>query len=251
MRSGPLVIAECSVNWKDISEAKAMILAAKESGADMAKFQLYNYEVIKNSPIFDQLHQRMLGKDECVELIETGKSLGIPVFFSCMYPEAVDLVKELQVPAIKIRELDGRDVLKEGSLGKYIVDKALATGIPTYISREALPADSNYLYNATWVYCIPKYPPSVEDVDLTMLEGMPGYSNHLPGRSGVWACLVAATFGLRYLEVHCTIDHHSREEDIDKAVSLDFSELKEVVEGIKALDKMKAIRHREDEYLIA
>ena len=262
------ICAEIGVNWNPkrrsffnrhpdfLQDAKEMICEAKTAGADMAKFQLYNYDTIRD--VSDaKLHQKLVDRmfvDEFLmeELVNYGKEKEITVFFSCMYPEGMEILERIGVDAIKIREKEGSQVMEEKSEGRKIIDLAMATGKQLYISSQKLPTDTLYLYggydNIVWVRCWPMYPPQEEEVNLADLQGWNGYSNHLPGKLGVWACIHAATFDMEYIEIHVTRAYWNN--DIDINVSMSFEDLEDVVQGIKSLEKMNAVRKKSDQYLM-
>lgn len=49
------IVAECGVNWRTKEEAFEMVKQCKVCGISHAKFQIFNEETIKDSPLKEQL----------------------------------------------------------------------------------------------------------------------------------------------------------------------------------------------------
>ena len=131
------------------------------------------------------------------------------------------------VKRFKIREYDGRKVLNEKSL---LLEEILKTGKEVIISTRTLPANSPYLRNPQikWLYCIPKYPCTLKEIDFGLIQNFDGYSNHC---NDISAPIIAAKNGARIIEVHIT--QNKNEEFIDNNVSFDFTELNKIVKEIR------------------
>jgi len=163
------IIAECGVNWDDLDQAKAMINKSRWALCDYAKFQLYNKQVIKNSPLRKELTERMLTKKDAQELFDYGKKIEQPVFFTPMFMEAVDWIADMGCPLIKIRHADSKN--------ERLINHALEVGVPVLLSTDDHYVGIKYaqrFYNievqyvplVELLYCVPKYPASPDDYEL-------------------------------------------------------------------------------------
>jgi len=163
------IIAECGVNFDSIEQAKAMINKSRWALCDYAKFQLYNKQVIKDSPLQEELKERMLTKKDAQELFDYGKKIGQPVIFTPMFPRAVDWIAEMGCPLIKIRYADRYNT--------KLVNRAKETGKPVLMSADR---DFKDLYldshaKTIFLYCVPKYPADSMDYVFTPMD----FSAHL------------------------------------------------------------------------
>ena len=121
----------------------------------------------------------------------------------------------------KIRELDGRSLLKDQQTP--LIEAIINTDKEIFVSSETSPTSSKYFQNSKikWLYCIPKYPCSLNEINFKEMSNFDGFSNHCPDIS---APLTAATLGANIIEVHVTED--KTKDYVDNNVSFDFSELK-------------------------
>ncbi len=88
--------------------------------------------------------------------------------------------------------------------------------------------------NIKWLYCVPKYPANLQDLDFSELGEFDGYSNHVPK---IIAPLTAAILGAKIIEVHITPS--KQKNFIDNNVSFDFEELKNLVSFLRDSEKIK------------
>lgn len=216
------IIAEAGVNFDNVDQLFAMIEESKNAGCAYTKFQLYDDSVIKDSPLQARLWKRMITRELAEKLFDEGKEIGQPVFFTPMFPDAVNWIAEMGCPLIKIRFADRYNV--------ELVNRALDVGVPVLIS-----ADRNYTtyrqnQQIKLLYCVPKYPASPDDYaflpeDFTTgaHPGAPifaGVSDHTKGLE-----VMAQSFwcGADFCEVHVMLeDTHP----IDEAVSKTFEEVR-------------------------
>ena len=75
--------------------------------------------------------------------------------------------------------------------------------------------------NIKWLYCVPKYPCELEDLDFKNLKDFDGFSNHCPK---IIAPVSAAIFqDIQIIEIHVTLD--KSKDFVDNNVSFDFRNL--------------------------
>jgi sialic acid synthase SpsE len=167
------VVAECGVNFTSVRDAIDMIRAAKKADAYAVKFQLFNEETIKDSPLFEQLRKLVLTEENVKDLQAEAKSERLAFVLTPMYLEAVDIANKY-ADAIKIRFKDNEN--------KPLIDKVLDTGKPVLISVPKPPMNILLAYNTRVfpLYCIPKYPPEPEDFNLDQACVCKGFSSHFP-----------------------------------------------------------------------
>lgn len=195
------IIAECGVNWDDLDQAKAMINKSRWALCDYAKFQLYNNNVIRDSPLRAELKERMLTKKDAQELFDYGKKIGQPVIFTPMFMNAVSWIAEMGCPLIKIRHADSNN--------ERLINRALEVGVPVLIS-----ADRNYTAfyadpQIKLLYCVPKYPASPDDYQILLEDfttgaypGAPIFSGVSDHTSGFEVMQRAKECGAEFCEVH-------------------------------------------------
>jgi N-acetylneuraminate synthase/N,N'-diacetyllegionaminate synthase len=200
------IIAEIGQNHNgDMGLAKELIYAAKENGADVAKFQLYDVDSIFQPDFrwYAAAKQAELNKEQVLELAATCRLAEIEFMASVFDVERVAWCEEIGVrrykiasrsvrnqPLLRAVALTGKDVIV--SLGMWE-----GRGFPVISSR----ARVDYLY------CVAKYPTAPEDLDFASIDfcRYSGFSDHT---IGINAALVAIARGARIIEKHFTLDRN-------------------------------------------
>lgn len=270
-------IAEIGANFDgDLDKAKRLALAAKEAGADCAKFQSFLADRIVSAKGFASMHLKGVHGtwDKSVfdvfrgaefprawhkELSDYCKSIGIH-FSSAPYDrEAVDLLVSLDVPFIKIGsgEITWLEMLTYiAKTGKPLM---LATGDSTLAEvDEALAtiqaAGNN---NLILMQCITNYPSKIESANIRVIETyqkafgiLTGYSDHSPG---MVVTLGAVALGARVIEKHFTLS--KRDAGPDHPHSMEPAEFRAMVDATRALERAlgssrKEVVAEEDETVI-
>lgn len=228
------IIAEIGVNWDgDLSLAEDMMIHAKNSGCDAVKFQAFNKNIIGNHPEYERLIKTSISESNVKKINELSQTIGIEWFCTPMYVEAVDFL-DPYVKRFKIREFDSRQLLENKTTD--MVEKVLGTGKEVIISSQHSLENSKF-YNhpkIKWLYCVPKYPCSLEEIDFSELGKFDGFSNHCPQ---IVAPLSAAILGAEIIEMHITSS--KTKNFVDNNVSFDYDELEEVVRLIRLSEKIK------------
>lgn len=228
------IIAEIGVNWDgDFNLAKDMMTHAKNFGCNAVKFQAFNKSIIGSHPEYERLIKTAISESNIQKINELAETVGIEWFCTPMYTEAVDLL-DPYVKRFKIREFDGRQLLENKTTD--LVKKVLDTGKEMIISSQRSLENSKF-YNhekIKWLYCVPKYPCSLEELDFSNLDKFDGFSNHCPQ---IIAPVSAAILGAETIEIHIT---SSKKKDfVDNNVSFDYNELEEIVKLIRISEKIK------------
>jgi len=227
-------VAEIGVNWNgNFDLAKEMMKNAKDAGCNAVKFQAFQEDLVKNHPESARLLQSAISKKNVETINEMAKSIGIEWFCTPMYPEAVDFLDPF-VKRYKLRELDAKILLKNNS--SELFERIYSTDKEIIISCEYSPKDCKFYSDPRikWLYCVPKYPCNLNELDFSKIRDFDGYSNHCPQ---IIAPLAAAINGRKIIEVHITSDKSG--QFIDNNVSFDFMELKFLVSLIHQFEKIK------------
>ncbi|VVB80270.1 NeuB family protein [uncultured archaeon] len=251
------IIAEAGVDHKgDMDQAKKIIEAAKKAGADAVKFQTYYADklvtpeakcywhlVPEDDPSTRQIdtfgNLDKLRRDIYTELIEYGKKIGILVFSTPFDEDAVDVLVDSGVLAIKIAsgDITCHSLLKRAA--QKGVPILLSTGAATHNEvDEALKViKDNGNPQVALLHCILDYPTKDEDSNLRAIQeyreryNLPiGFSDHTLTRdSGVLACFYGASF----LEKHCTINKFKGEEGKPLNPDASFMSMEEFAEYVR------------------
>ena len=228
------VVAEIGVNWDgDFDILEKMMSVSKELDCNAVKFQSFTEEMVKEHPQKSRLMKSTLTKNNVEEINTIAKSIGIEWFCTPMYPEAVDFLNPF-VKRFKMREFDGRLILNNQK--SELFDAAYKTEKEIIISSQKIPTESAYCSDPKikWLYCVPKYPCEIEDVDFRQLKKFDGYSNHNPQPI---IPITASILGAKIIELHITSD--KSKDFIDNNVSFDFNELKQIVSSIRQIERIR------------
>ena len=252
------IIAEAGVNHNgDIELAKKLVDIAAESGADAIKFQTFKAEnvAIKNAPKaeyqvkntnsdesqYDMIKKLELSEEEFRELHRYARKKGI-IFLSTPFDfESADFLEELGVPAFKVSSTD----LTNLPFLEYIAEKGkpiiLSTGMGTLGEIEEAVSTIKNTGNEDIIllHCITSYPAKFESLNLRAIQTLKeafklpvGFSDH---SLGIYAPIAAVALGAVVIEKHFTLDKNL--PGPDHKASLNPCELKEMIRGIRLIEK--------------
>jgi N-acetylneuraminate synthase len=255
-----LVIAEAGVNHNgSIELAFELIDAASDAGVDVVKFQTFNAENLVTQSAakadyqlgttdvqetqFEMLKKLELSYDMHLKLISRCKEKGIRFSSTGFDSSSVDALIELGVDFIKVPsgEITNLPHLRHvGSKGLPII---LSTGMCTMqevaSALEILEKAGARKADVTVLHCNTEYPTPMEDVNLRAMLSMEkelgvkvGYSDHT---LGIEVPIAAVALGAIVIEKHFTLDRTM--EGPDHAASLEPDELKQMVKGIRNIEK--------------
>lgn len=253
------IIAEIGANFDgNIERAKKLIDAAKECGADCAKFQTFTAEKIVSDvgfrkmtlhgvhgswgrSVYDVFKDVEFPHKWHKEISDYCKKVDIDFSTSPYDKEAVELCCELDVPFIKL----GSGDITWLSMLEYIAKKGkpmmLATGDATISEideaiRTILSTGNNQL---VLMQCVTNYPSKLESANIRVIESyqkmyniITGYSDHSPGSV---VALGAVALGARVIEKHFTLDKTLKGPDHPHSMNPD--EFKFMVKSIRELEK--------------
>jgi len=244
-----VVIAEIAVQHEGkMANAKRLIDAAKESGADIAKFQLHvpEAEMVPGSIKFwggsmdEILRVANFGTyEEHKEAQDYCKQVGIQYLCTPFSMAAVDILEKVGVDAYKTGsgELTNLPMMRHlAKTGKPII---VSTGMSTMEeitdTVTVLKAEGA---DFMLTHCLSEYPPQYEHMNLGLIREYKGKFGVLIGSSDhsteIYSALAAVVLGAKVIEKHFTLrDLHGP----DDTVSLDPAELKEMVAAIRKIEK--------------
>lgn len=200
------IIAEIGQNHNgDMELAKKLINAAKNSGADVAKFQVYDAKALfppkELNPWFDYNCKTELKKHDIFRIFEYCSKVGIEFMASVFDLERLEWLEEIGVKRYK---LASRSILDEG-----LIEGLVSTGKPLIISlghwrNKEFPVISPNT-KVDFLFCVSKYPTPLNELKLNEVDfkKYSGFSDHSEGISASCASFV---LGSRILEKHLTMD---------------------------------------------
>ena len=252
-----LIIAEAGMNHNgSLKMAKELILAAKNCGADMVKFQTANLESLvskyaemaeyqkantgKTESQKEMLQKLLLTYDEFLELANYCKEhkiefLSTPFDIPSIY-FLNDLVPIWKIPSGEITNYPY--LIEIAKTGEPIL---LSTGMSEMeeISQAVDLLKENGALDITVLQCNTQYPTPYEDVNLNVMKTIKerfrckiGYSDHT---EGIEIPIAAVAMGAEVIEKHFTLDKSL--EGPDHRASLEPDELAAMVRAIRNVEK--------------
>ena len=255
-----LIIAEAGVNHNgNLETAKKLIDSAKESGADMIKFQTFaaNRIVTTSAPKaeyqrettdelksqYEMISKLELSRDMHQELISYCKSCDIDFFSTGFDIESIEMLFQLGLEIFKIPSGEITNLPYLRHLAKYNKPIILSTGMATLGEIEAalntLETYGTQRENITVLHCNTDYPTPFSDVNLNAMITIRdafgvsvGYSDHT---LGIEVSIAAVAIGAAVIEKHFTLDRNL--PGPDHQASLEPNELKAMVTSIRNIEK--------------
>lgn len=247
------VIAEVGNNHNgSLALAKQLVDASIEAGADCVKFQLRNREALYRRKadgsraedlgveyIQDLLDKVELNVDEHRQIRAYCAEKGISYICTPWDEPSVDVLAGFDVPALKIASADLCNpylIAKAATLGKPLI---LSTGMSLEHEIERAIVQLRGLgVPFALLHCNSTYPAPESDIQLGYLarlrelHGLIGYSGH---ERGTAISIAAVALGAKLIERHITLDRGM--EGPDHLASLEPQEFRQLVEGIRQLEK--------------
>ena len=239
------IIAEMSCNHMgDYDTALALVDAAAEAGADAVKISLDNpnggitidchnkyFKIRSGTWKGENLHDLYMRTRTpwrwARKLKAHAEKHGIELFATVSCKDGVALCEKLGMPRYKVSSFEACDV----PLIRSIRD----TGKPVIVSCGADwhdAWDELQGYDASFLYCVSKYPASVEDFHLESMPKFDGLSDHSLGSD---IAIVATVSGAKIIEKHLTLDRGNGSADAE--FSTEPWEFKEMVGKIRGIEK--------------
>jgi len=251
------VIAEAGINHEgDVGQAREMVAAAADAGADAIKFQTYKTErllMARETARIEQRRKFELPAEAFRALAAHAHERGILFLSTAFDGDSLRLIDEL-APAFKISSPDFNNlalIRQALAAGKPLImstgmsDDARVEATLTFVRDRAGP---EFLRRSvTLLHCVSLYPAPFADVNLHAIPYLAerfgvdvGYSDHA---LGINMCLAAVALGARIVEKHFTLDK-SMTGVRDHKLSADPGELGRLVEGIRQIEAALGTRSK-------
>lgn len=253
------IIAEAGVNHNGKVElAKELIDIAAQSGADAVKFQAFKAENIVTEKAekaayqkkgtayneksqFSMLKQLELSKKDFTKLCDYAHKKKIIFLATPFDKESVDLLDDLNLPAIKISSGEITNL----PFIRYIAEKKkpiiLSTGISTI---DEIEDALNVIHqsgndNLILLHCVTSYPAEKCEMNLRTIKTLKEHFEHPVGISdhtlGIIIPIAAVALGAVVVEKHFTLDRTM--QGPDQKMSLEPDELAEMVKSIREVEE--------------
>jgi pseudaminic acid synthase len=253
----PFVCVEMSGNHQgNFDSAMKFVRAAKSSGADLLKLQVYRPDTItlkcdmpdfrlsgdndwaQYGTLYELYEKAHTPWDWVAAIFEESKKIGLPVFASPFDLSAVNFLEELGCPFYKVASPEITD------LG--LIEACARTGKPVIISTglasrtdldEAVAVTRRYGVPLMLLKCVSAYPTPIEDINLATIPWLKkvygcavGLSDHTLGPEASYG---ATAMGAAMIEKHFKLPGDIT--SVDAAFSMPLDELKNLKTSLSAI----------------
>jgi len=260
------IIAEgCDNHLGSIDKAKEMVRQAKSAGADAIKFQHHipDEEMLPDVPksgnfdlpLYEFLKKYALRLNEHIELKKYCESIEMQYLCTPFSLKAAEELNEIGLDAFKIGSGEMADIPTLEKIANFGKPMIVSTGMSSFSEIDRTYNALDKLGTAlVLMNCTSEYPPVYEDINLGVIKKMIqrypkaiiGHSDHTPD---LYTCFAAVAMGACVIEKHVILD--KQQHGPDQSVSIDFSELVNLVDGIRkieaALGDEKKVHDKEKE----
>lgn len=255
-----LIIAEAGVNHNgSIERAIDMIQVAKESGADVVKFQTAIPQLVMTKDA-DKAAYQLHNTEKNETQLEMAKRIHLPLnsykklkakcenleieFMSTAFDNvSIKTLKKLDLKRYKIPSGEITNLPYLRQIGQYGKQMILSTGMATLgeieTALDVLEVSGTPREQMTVLHCNTEYPTLMEDVNLRVMLAIReafgvsvGYSDHT---LGIEAPVAAVALGASVIEKHFTLDRTLLGPD--HRASLEPDELNAMVRAIRNIEK--------------
>lgn len=262
------IIAEIGVNHDgDISKAKKLIRLAKKTGADYAKFQIYDvselvtnkakkakYQSIKMGKSMSQkemLEKYQLTALQINQLNEYCSEIGIKFLASIFDEKSLNILNKINVDFIKLpsSEITNYFLLKKiQKLSRKPI--IFSTGMSNSLEINQAYKILNKNRNLTIpMYCISSYPTKINEIKIQKMINLKkkyklfGFSDHTKTFE---AAILAVWNGASVIEKHLTYDHNAKGPDHEASLNpIQFTKFVEALRNTEIL-KIGKIKNKEE-----
>ena len=260
MKNRVIIIAEAGVNHNgNFENAKKLILAAANAGADYVKFQTFKADKLVSKDAqkaeyqkanlkeegdsqYDMLKNLEMSEAWHYDLIKYANECGIKFLSTGFDEDSIDFLDSLNIDLFKIPsgEITNKPYLEHiAKKGKPIV---ISTGMSNLQEvKDAVDVIQNHQIRKnkiTILHCNTEYPTPMQDVNLLAMKTIQnelgvqvGYSDHT---LGIEVPIAAVALGAVLIEKHFTLDRNL--PGPDHLASLNPDELKSMVQAIRNIE---------------
>ena len=261
MNNKVIIIAEAGVNHNgDFENAKKLILAAANAGADYVKFQTFKADKLVSKEAqkaeyqkanlkedgdtqYDMLKKLEMSEAWHYELIKYANECSIKFLSTGFDEDSIDFLDSLNIDLFKVPsgEITNKPYLEHiAKKGKPIV---ISTGMSNLQEiKDAVEVIQNHQIGKnkiTILHCNTEYPTPMQDVNLLAMKTIQkelgvqvGYSDHTLGTE---VPIAAVALGAVLIEKHFTLDRNMIGPD--HLASLTPDELKQMITSIRNIEK--------------
>jgi len=215
------VTAEIGSSWcGNFHLLENIIQHCKLIGFSAVKFQALSQDRIKRHPELSYYSESSITKKNIAIVDTICKKYKMPWYVT---PTDVSQVEYLE-PYVNMYKIAARDEDNE-----KLKDAVFATGKKVIISTtKPFKNNSSNIVN---LYCVIEYPTPFNHINFNMLDLFDGFSCHTPTFRAV---LMAASRGIKYLEIH--IMPNDEEFVLDSRVSFSLTECYELLSYVKFVE---------------
>jgi N-acetylneuraminate synthase len=249
------VIAELGINHQgSLDQAKKLIDAAKEAGADAVKFQKRTIEAVYTPDELAAPRESIYGTSNGdlkrgLEFDRSGydtlaahcQRADLQWSASCWDTASIAFIARYQPPWLKI---PSALITNQALLTAYVatgIPLLLSTGMSTWEEIDTAVATVPPEQLRALLHCHSSYPSPLDELNLACIQsfkaryGVPvGYSSHTVSP---WPCLMAAVYGAEVVEFHLTLDRTMWGSD--QAASLEPHAATKLIEEIRTWERCK------------
>lgn len=252
----PFVIAELSGNHsQSLEKAKAMILAAAQTGVSAIKLQTYTPDTITldvkcgefmleeadnlwhGKSLYELYGEAMTPWEWHKPLFDYAESLGLIAFSTPFDLTAVDYLEELNVPCYKIASFENTDHALLAAVAKTGKPVIVSTGMADIheLSETVAVLRANGCSELILLKCTSHYPASPVDANLLTIPHLAqlfqcqvGLSDHT---TGIGVSVASVALGATVIEKHFVLDRI--DGGVDSAFSLEPAEFTLLVQEVE------------------
>ena len=255
-----IIIAEAGVNHNgDFENAKKLILAAANAGADYVKFQTFKADKLVSIDAqkaeyqkvnlkgggdtqYEMLKKLEMSEDWHYELIKYAEDCGIKFLSTGFDESSIDFLVSLNLDLLKVPsgEITNKPYLEH--IAKKNKPIIISTGMSTIgeigEAIDILIKNKISKEDITILHCNTEYPTPMNDVNLLAMHYIKkqfgvrvGYSDHT---MGIEVPIAAVALGARVIEKHFTLDKAMNGPD--HKASLEPAELQAMVKAIRNIE---------------